>query len=87
MGGSNTQFILGNALVAAGVSCEQGDWICEKPYWPGSIQDKCSRHDRRLLTCLAAPPRPVNPEVVARPVLGPFLAPWRTQGNTRCQAD
>ena len=42
-GGTQTQFILGNALVAAGVFYEDGDWICERPYWPGSIQEKCTR--------------------------------------------
>ena len=35
-------FIVGDSMVIDGVDYRDGSWICEKPYWPGSIQDQCS---------------------------------------------
>lgn len=66
------EFVLGNAIVTDYVLYENGDWICDRPYWPGSIQDKCSRTNPEAEFVISPPP--VFPGI-ARPsvdVVSPF---------------
>ena len=65
-------FIAGNALVLSGVDYRDGSWICEKPYWPGSIQDRSSGIDPTAEFVITPRPSFSGDRKPCRNAAGPF---------------
>ena len=42
---SSDEFIRGIQIFEQSVSYGNGDWICDEPYYPGSIQERCHQHN------------------------------------------
>ena len=65
-------FMEGKSLVLVGVDYKDGSWICERPYWPGSVQDYCSRFNPTAEFVVS--PRPVfsTSKKACTDIAGPF---------------